>query len=104
VEKRLAPYHEAMKAIEGAVAAHLDSAEGNSIRTDKGTAYRTTVMQTKVADRETFLDFVFDGRREGFLTNAVSKEAVREHMDAHAGALPPGIDIAMIHKCNFRKA
>jgi len=103
-EERVRPYTEAMQALEGMVTEEINRLGGESIKTEQGTAYRTTVLATKVADRELFMDFVFDGRREGFLTSAVAKDAVKEYMDDHAGAVPPGIDVTLIHKTNFRKA
>lgn len=101
-EKSLAPYKEAMTTIESAVAGELLVLGADSVKTEHGTAYRTEWTSVKVADRETFMDFVFDGRREGFLTNAVGKEAVKEYMDEHAGTLPPGLDVTRGYKVNFR--
>lgn len=103
-EERVKPYAEAMQAIEGAVTEEINRLGGESVKTDQGTAYRSTLLAVKVADRELFMDFIFDGRREGFLTSAVAKEAVKEWLDEHNGALPPGIDVTYIYRTNFRKA
>lgn len=101
-------YKEAMTAIEQAVSEQLikdaGSENGNyAIKTEQGTAYRQKWTQAKVADREEFLDFVFDGRQEGFLTNHVSKDAVTEYIE-QTGAVPPGLDFTQGYKTLFRKA
>lgn len=103
-EASLVPYKEAMEAISGAVSAEIERLDGQSIKTEQGTAYRSEWTAVKVADREAFMDFVFDGRREGFVTNATSKEAVKEYMDAHNGQLPPGINFTSGYKTLFRRA
>lgn len=103
-ELKVAPYKQAMEDIAGAVSEEINRLDGQSIKTEQGTAYRSEWTAAKVADREAFLDFVFDGRREGFLTSATSKEAVKEYMDAHNGQLPPGIDFTRGYKTLFRRA
>lgn len=102
-EASLTPYKDAMVAIEGAVTQQINDLGGQSIKTEQGTAYRTTTLGVKVADRELFMDFVFDGRLESFLTNHVAKEAVTEYIEKHQ-APPPGVDVVHVHKTNFRKA
>lgn len=100
----LAPYYGSMKSIEAYVANELNAQNADSISTERGTAYRSTLMQTKVESREDWLDFVFDGRREGFITNAVPKDAVKEHLEANNSVPPPGIKVNFIHKVNFRRS
>lgn len=102
-EASLAPYKSAMVAIEGAVTNQINELDGQSIKTEQGTAYRSTTLAVKVADRELFMDFVFDGRLESFLTNHVGKEAVSEYIEKHQ-CPPPGVDVTYVHKVNFRKA
>ena len=102
--ERQAPVKERMQILEGAVTEALLAAGGESLKTEQGTAYRSTVLAVRCASREDFMDFVFDGRREGFLTSAVAKDAVKEYMQMHEGQIPPGIDVTYIHKTNFRRS
>jgi hypothetical protein len=104
-DEELAPYQAAMTAIENVMLGELNkigTGEGDkaSIATPQGTCFRKRLLSVKVADREEFMDFLFDGRREGFITNAVSKEAVTEYMDQFKST-PPGIDTQWIHKIQF---
>lgn len=99
----LAPHRGAMKSIEAFVTNQLNEQGVESFKTEHGTAYRNTLMRASVASREDFMDFVFDGRREGFITSAVPKEAVQEFIDANNSTPPPGIKVEYIHKTNFRR-
>lgn len=103
-EADLKPYTDAMAAIENAVSAQIIEMGGESIKTEHGTAYRTTVMAVKMADRETFMRFVGADftERQKFLTSAVTKDEVKEYIELNK-AKPPGLDIAEIHKTNFRR-
>ncbi len=103
-ELQLQPYREAMQAIEGAVTDEINRLDGQSIKTDRGTAFRQEWTSIKVADRELWLDWVFDGRHEGFITSAVPKDAVKEFQEMHAGSAPPGVDVTRGYKTVFRKA
>lgn len=103
-EKR-APYTEAMKTIENFVLAQINEMGGQSVSSAaKNTAFRSEWTSAKVDDRELFMDFVFDGRQEGFLTSHVSKEAVEEYKSGHDGQLPPGIKWDSGYQVTFRKA
>lgn len=97
------PYRDAMQALEGFLAQQFNEMGTDSIACrGVGTAYRSKLMSTKVADRGTFLGFVFDNKAEQFLTSAVSKEAVKDYIEQHQTP-PPGIDVTFIHKINFRR-
>jgi hypothetical protein len=104
-DKEMEPYHAAMKALEDWGGGVLNQMAGDddakaSLATPQGTMYRKKTLSIKVADREAWMDFIFDGRREGFLTAAVSKEAVVEYMDQFK-AVPPGVETAWIRKTLF---
>ena len=102
-DEEIKPYKTGMVAIENAVSAQIIELGGESIKTEHGTAYRSTIMATKVASREEFMRFVFEEQREEFLTAAVAKEAVKDWVDKYQ-SLPPGIDVTYVHKTNFRKS
>lgn len=104
-EASLKPYRDGMAAIESAVSQQIIDLGGESIKTEFGTAYRTTVMAVKVVDRETFFQFIADdwGERSAFLTSAISKEAYKDYIEQN-NSKPPGTDVAFIHKTNFRRS
>jgi len=104
-EERLKPYKDGMVAIEGAVQQHLIDTGAENIKTEFGTAYRTTHMSVRLADRQAFINYIVnvDADPFSYFTNAVSKEKIKEHIDAH-GSAPSGIDITTIQKVNFRRS
>ena len=97
------PYQEAVTALEGMISLVMQQQGVESIKTEFGTAYKSQVMAVKMADRDAFLGFVINTNSQQFLTSAVAKEAVREYMDEHNSALPPGLDVTYILRTNFRK-
>ncbi len=103
----LEPYQKAMENIENFMMGELNKVAAGpdgkaSIATPYGTCYRSRQTSVKVADREDYMDFLFDGRREGFITNAVSKEAVTEYVEQFK-AVPPGIEVTPFYKIHFNK-
>ena len=105
-EQRLKPYNDGMVAIEGTITEMMNTLGVTSLKAEGvGTAFRQEWTSVKMADREVFDQFVqeYDGGLE-FFTNAVSKEKVKEFMEANTGALPPGIDFTRGYKTVFRKA
>ena len=104
-EETMKPYKAGMAAIENAVSQQIIDLGGESIKTEFGTAYRTTVMAVKMADRQAFMEFVTQdwGEREAFLTSAVTKDVVKDWIEQN-NSKPPGLDIAYIHKTNFRRS
>lgn len=104
-EASIKPYKDGMAALENKVSAQIIDMGGESIKTEFGTAYRTTVMAVKMADRQAFMEFVTQdwGEREAFLTSAVTKDVVKDWIEQN-NSKPPGLDIAYIHKTNFRRS
>ena len=110
-EAELAPYKEAMTALEGAAHQHLLNNNEQSIKTEHGTVFFKGWTQVKMADKQTFVEWLLDvrdpaeasNRVASFFTAAVSKEAVETWLEEN-NQLPPGLDIARGQKIHFRKA
>lgn len=98
------PYLQAMETIEGVLSLELDRLQAESLKTEAGTAYRSVLQSPKIADRDTFLDFVVSTNNFDFFTAAVRKEAVTAYMEENAGQAPPGIEVAQIRKLNIRRS
>lgn len=104
-EETLKPYKAGMAAIEAAVSQQIIELGGESIKTEFGTAYRSTTLAVKMADRQAFMEFVTQdwGEREAFLTSAVTKDVVKDWIEQN-NSKPPGLDISYVHRTNFRRA
>lgn len=104
--EKMKPYNDAMETLEATMSSRMsargmEEGEKGSIATVEGTCFRKKTNSIRVTSREDFMDFVFDGRREGFLTNHVGKEAVEEYVEQFK-SIPPGIEIVPIFKVQFR--
>lgn len=100
-DKQVSSHKDNMQLIEGVLAEEINRLEGQSIKTEFGTAYRSTVTSFRVADRSAWLNWVFENDERDMLTTHVAKDAVKEYID-ETKAVPPGLDIATLHKINIR--
>jgi len=111
-DARMKPYADAMQAMEGWALAHLLENNEQSIKTEFGTVFKKEWTQARLADKEAYVEWICSADDGGvliqrimtFFTAAVSKEAVKDFMEANRGALPPGVDFTRGWAAQFRKA
>lgn len=100
------PRKERIAAIEGEISRRLLERKSDSTKTDSGTAYFSDIMNTKIESVEALFDFVADHWEElgadVKLNLPIGK--VREHMEHHNGALPPGMTNSYFKKLNIRRS
>lgn len=80
----------------------LSSQNVNSVNTDSGTAYKTTVEQATVSDMNALLDFIKENEAWHLLEKRVSKTGIREMLDADE-PIPPGVNWYVTTAINVRK-
>jgi hypothetical protein len=92
--------------IESALFARLKERGADSTRTDAGTAYISTIMNTKVESREALFDYIAESWDDigGEVALNISKEAVRTFMEENNGQLPPGMSISHFQRLNIRRS
>lgn len=130
----LAPLQEQMDRIEAWLLANLNQDGVDSYKTSAGTAYKTVAMSCSVADKLAFTNTIFQtvaqnirgqlpiGDREwapeavdmiaqiiadsdwSLADLRVSKSGVKEFMEGHSGAVPPGVSVEHVTKVNVRRA
>lgn len=98
------PYREAMEVLSGAMLLELNNSGEESVRTEAGTAYKSTTLSARVKDPEALFNFVRESDAFDLLVAGVAKDAVKTYIAEHQGALPPGVEAAYVTKCNFRRA
>ena len=105
----LAPYMEALKAIEAAGSAMLIEQSGGdegkaNIVTPAGTMYRKRFTSIRMADRPAFFSFVTSDwtARQSFLTSAVTKSEVEDFIEREK-AVPPGLEITRGYNTLFNR-
>ena len=84
-----------MDEIEAQMMGFLNATGQDSAKTASGTFFKKTSTNSKVADRDVFLDFVIREGAINFLENRVNNTAVTEYIATH-GSLPPGVDVTRV--------
>lgn len=88
----------------------LSKQGGESIKTDAGTAYKSTIVTPSIEDREKYLDFVLDEANWEAHGNALmqlgapNKATLKEYQDTHEGQLPPGVKTSSFTRVNVRRS
>ena len=101
------PHKERLKAIEDTLFARLVERKADSTKTDSGTAYISQLANTKIEDREALFDFIaehWDECGNDMLKLGVSIDPIRNYMQSHDGALPPGVSISHYNRLNIRRS
>lgn len=103
-EESLEPYDKALDSIEGVMHKRLLERGADSVRTEFGTAFKSTLTKYRVADKDAFKGFVIENRAWNLLSADVDKDAAIEWAKEHEGVPPPGVDVTQIIDVKFRKA
>jgi len=101
--EEMAPINELMAKIEAQMLEHMSEEGATSIKTEAGTAYRTTRTSTSVADRSAFMGFVIENEAWEFLESRANKSAVVAYKEEHDD-LPPGLNWREQVVVNFRRS
>lgn len=102
----LAPHKARVEEINNQLLAWLNTNKLDKFSCDAGTAYRSTLLNLKVEDREKLLDFCnenWDSIGNELLMVSAQKDAVKTWLDEHEGSPPPGIGISFFTRVNIRK-
>lgn len=109
--EHIKPAKERMEAIKQQLLTQLielGSKDKQSIATDHGTAYTSTITTPKVADRDKYLDFINDNWAvigdEMLQLGAPQVTAVKGYMEQNEGHLPPGVEISTFTRVNIKRS
>ena len=64
-----------------------------SFKTAAGTAYKTETMVPTANDWDKFHEWVYETRNAEFFFRRIKTDAVKDYMDQHDGAAPPGVSV-----------
>lgn len=82
-----------MEKLEGVMLGHLNAHGMESVRTEAGTFYRQEDIKPSCADWSSFYQWIAANNAFEALEKRVGKGFIKDFMDAHDGALPPGINV-----------
>lgn len=90
-DTELAKYDTAMEKIEAILLKHFEETGADSVKTEQGTAYRSSRTSATVADWDSFLGHVREHEAWEMLEHRANKKAVEEYKAANED-LPPGVN------------
>ena len=102
-----APYRQRLQELDQQLLACSIEQKWDKFSTEHGTAYRQTTLTPKIEDRDKFLDFCLENWET--VGNALMQlrapaiEPLREYLDAHEKAFPPGVTGSYDTHINIRK-
>ena len=118
----LKPHKERLESIGNQLLALSNTQKWDSIKTDSGTAYRSTLLNVSVSPdggpyknsegnmvigREALLDFALDHWDDignDLLLVSAQKDSVKRYMEANEGRPPPGVTVAWWTRINIRRS
>lgn len=89
--------------LEGIMLHRMQESGSESIRTQFGTAFKSTRTSATVADRDMFLQFVRENEAWEMLESRVNKTAVEQYRAAN-DEIPPGVNVRTEVTVNFRRS
>jgi hypothetical protein len=105
VKATLAPLQAELKEVEAKVHKYLLDNGLQNIKLDGiGMAFFGSWTRASVKDVDALFPWLVANDMMHMLTKAISKEAVKDYMDANNGTLPPGVEWSAGRQVNFRKA
>lgn len=87
-----AKVNEVMEKIEAKLLQVMEQLGVDNMKSEAGTAYRSTRASTTVADRDAFLKFLQESGEWSLADLRAAKATVTQYKDANNGALPPGLN------------
>jgi len=102
-EAKVAPLDEAHAKIEAKFLELFEKSGTDSLKTEFGTAYKSTRTSISVADRETFMAYIRENDEWPLLEVRPSKAAVESFKESHED-IPPGLNYREEMVVNFRRA
>lgn len=104
VDKEVAVLKEQYEKGEAYLLAQLNTlGEGASLKLSTGTVFTTQKLLANVADKGVFAKFIRDTGEVEMLQMRVSTTTLKEYMDQHDGATPPGLNITRERTINIRR-
>lgn len=108
----LKPFKAEQAEIQDKLLALLNQTGGESIKTEYGTASKSTIVTPKVESRDAYLNWLFALSDDDWTAfgNAMLQiaapqiDAVREYMQNHEGQLPPGVQTSSFTRVNVRRS
>lgn len=102
-KERMKPYRDALEKLNGVLLNHLNDINGDSVRTDTGTVYRTERKSASLADADAFMRFVIGNEAWDLMDRKANVTAVADFIEEN-NAPPPGVNFSTTYVVGVRRA
>jgi hypothetical protein len=90
--------------IEAVLLGHLNTTGGESVRTDEGTFYKQEEITPTGSDWDRLYAWVKEEDAFDALERRIKKTFIKEYMETHEGALPPGVSVHREYVVRVRRS
>lgn len=105
-DTEIKPFKDGMATIENEFLKRLDERGADNTKTDAGTAYKSTLLNVKVVDRDAFLKFCttyWETIGAEMLNVTAVKDPVKQYMNGQ-NMPPPGVETSQFVRINIRRS
>jgi hypothetical protein len=103
-EEADAELKQAQQKLEAVMLDHLQKNNTESVRTEVATFYRQEEVTPSASDWNALYDWIKDNDAWDALERRIKKTFVKEFMEMHDGALPPGVSVFREYIVRVRRA
>lgn len=105
-DTELKPFKDGLSTIENEFLKRLDERGADNTKTEAGTAYKSTLLNVKVIDRDAFMKYVstyWENGGSDMLIVSAAKDAVKQYIETNK-VEPPGIETSQFTRINIRRS
>lgn len=100
---KMKPAREALDTLNSVILGMLNTSGGDSIKTEFGTAYKTTKRSASLEDADKFMEWVIQKEAFELLERKVSVTAAEAYAEEN-GVLPPGVKMTSSQVVGVRRS
>lgn len=94
----------AQRQLEGVLLKHLNDTGLDSARTPCGTFFRSEALKPSGSDWTAFYEWIRENDAFEALERRIKRDFIKEYMETHDGALPPGVSVHREYEVRVRRA
>jgi phage tail tube protein FII len=102
-KEKMKIFRETLEKLNGVMLAHLNDMNGESVRTDAGTVYRTEKKSASIADGDAFMRYVVGEEAWDLLDRKANVTAVADFIEEHKSP-PPGVNFTTAFVVGVRRS
>lgn len=99
----LKPLKETLEQLNSVLLQHLNDINGDSVKTESGTVYRTEKKSASLADADAFMEYVIANSAFDLIDRKANVVAVEDFINEH-NAPPPGVNFTKTFVVGVRRA